>query len=148
MSREGSGHTLQPTALVHEAWIRLSNIPSENWKNRSHFLAAAAEGMRRVLVDHARRKHSQKRGGQFEREILDEANMPGDLPSDDVLAINEALEAFAKKDPAAAELVKLRYFVGLTMEEAAAALNLPKRTAEGIWTYARAWLRKKIETSR
>jgi RNA polymerase sigma factor (TIGR02999 family) len=144
MAGEASGHTLQPTALVHEAWLRLGAANQQNWQSRAHFFAAAAEAMRRILVEHARRKQSLKRGGGVERETLDESALVLAAPPDELLAVHEALDNLARQDPAAAELVKLRYFVGMTMEEAAAALGLAKRTAEGLWTYARVWLHREI----
>ena len=148
MWREGAGHTLQPTALVHEAWIRLATARSPNWKSRSHFLGAAAEVMRRVLVDHARRKRSLKRGRNAEHEELHESILPLDLPAEEILEVHDALEQLSLKDPIAGELVKLRYFVGMSMEEAAATLSLSKRKAEGIWTYARVWLQRRILNDR
>jgi RNA polymerase sigma factor (TIGR02999 family) len=144
MAGEASGHTLQPTALVHEAWLRLGAANQQNWQSRAHFFAAAAEAMRRILVEHARRKQSLKRGGGVERETLDESALVLAAPPDELLAVHEALDNLARQDPAAAELVKLRYFVGMTMEEAAAALGLAKRTAEGLWTFARVWLHREI----
>lgn len=146
MAREAVGHTLQPTALVHEAWLRLAG-PNEDttWENRAHFFGAAAEAMRRILVDHARRKLSQKRGGRQTHEPLDEAVIEVPTPADELLAVHEALDALAEEDPRAAELVKLRYFVGMTMDEAAAALNMKKRSAEALWTYARVRLRRRME---
>lgn len=144
MAGESSGHTLQPTALVHEAWIRLAASDSQNWQNRAHFFAAAGEAMRRILVDHARRKHSLKRGGDAVRTELDESRLILTAPPDELLAVHEALDGLARHDPAAAELVKLRYFVGMTMEEAAQATGMAKRTAEALWTYARAWLHREI----
>jgi RNA polymerase sigma factor (TIGR02999 family) len=144
MSGESSGHTLQATALVHEAWLRLAGPSQPNWENRAHFFSAAAEAMRRNLVDHARRKQSIKRGGGAERQELEEANLILTAPPDELLAVHEALDKLASEDPAAAELVKLRYFVGMTMEESAAAMNLSKRTAENLWTYARVWLHREI----
>jgi len=144
MAGEASGHTLQPTALVHEAWLRLAGPHPERWDNRAHFFAAAAEAMRRILVEHARRKQSLKRGGGLEREELHDSLLVLASPPDELLAVHEALDQFAREDPQAAELVKLRYFVGMTMEEAAAALGLGKRTAESLWTYARVWLHREI----
>ncbi len=144
MVNEPSGHTLQPTALVHEAWMRLAGPDQPAWENRAHFFGAAAEAMRRILVDHARRKHSQKRGAGVIREELDEASLVLTAPTEELLAVNEALDTLAEEDPQAAELVKLRYFVGMTMAEAATAMNLGKRSAEGIWTYAKAWLGRRI----
>jgi RNA polymerase sigma factor (TIGR02999 family) len=144
MSAEAAGHTLQPTALVHEAWLRLVGSNQSRWQNRAHFFGAAAEAMRRILVEHARRKQSLKRGGGAEREELDASALVLAAPPDELLAVHEALDKLAAEDSAAAELVKLRYFVGMTMEEAASALGLPKRTAESLWTYARAWLSREI----
>jgi RNA polymerase sigma factor (TIGR02999 family) len=144
MAGEASGHTLQATALVHEVWLRLVGSNQQGWANRAHFFAAAAEAMRRILVEHARRKLSQKRGGGVEHAELNESAIVLAAPPDELLAVHEALDKLAKEDPAAAELVKLRYFVGMTMEEAASALGLAKRTAEGIWTYAKAWLAREI----
>ena len=144
MAGEAPGHTLQATALVHEAWLRLAGPSQQNWQNRAHFFAAAAEAMRRILVDHARRKQSLKRGGGAEREELDESALVLTAPPDELLAVHEALDKLASGDPQAAELVKLRYFVGMTMEEAAAALGMAKRTAENLWTYARLWLHREI----
>ena len=144
MAGESNGHTLQPTALVHEAWLRLAGSNQPNWENRAHFFGAAAEAMRRILVDHARRKQSLKRGGGAGHEELDESALVLTAPPDELLAVHEALDTLARQDPPAAELVKLRYFVGMTMEEAAAALGLPKRTAEDLWTYARVWLHREI----
>ena len=144
MAGESNGHTLQPTALVHEAWLRLTGSNQPNWENRAHFFGAAAEAMRRILVDHARRKQSLKRGGGAGHEELDESALVLTAPPDELLAVHEALDTLARQDPPAAELVKLRYFVGMTMEEAASALGLPKRTAEDLWTYARVWLHREI----
>jgi RNA polymerase sigma factor (TIGR02999 family) len=129
---------------VHEAWLRLVASNQQSWQNRAHFFAAAAEAMRRILVDHARRKQSQKRGGGVEHEELDESALVLTAPPDELLAVHEALDKLAQEDTTAAQLVKLRYFVGMTMEEAAAALQLAPRTAERLWTYARVWLRREI----
>lgn len=149
MAGESSGHTLQATALVHEAWLRMvGGEQQQQWQNRSHFFAAAAESMRRILVEHARRKQSLKRGGGAGHEELDEAAIVLTAPPDELLAVHDALDQLAAQDPSAAELVKLRYFVGMTMEEAASALNLPKRTAENLWTYARVWLHRRISKER
>jgi RNA polymerase sigma factor (TIGR02999 family) len=147
MSGESPGHTLQATALVHEAWLRLAGSNEQSWQNRAHFFGAAGEAMRRILVDHARRKQSLKRGGGADHEPLDEgAAVLLAAPPDELLAIHEALDALARQDSQAAELVKLRYFVGMTMEEAAAALDLAPRTAERLWTYARVWLHREIRS--
>jgi len=144
MAGEASGHTLQPTALVHEAWLRLVGGDQKTWPSRAYFFAAAAEAMRRILVEHARRKQSQKRGGEFVREELNESALILSAPPDELLAVNDALEKLALEDKPVAELVKLRYFVGMTMEEAAAALDMAPRSAERLWTYARAWLQREI----
>jgi RNA polymerase sigma factor (TIGR02999 family) len=144
MAGEAHGHTLQATALVHEVWLRLVASNQQSWQNRAHFFSAAAEAMRRILVDHARRKQSMKRGGGATHEELDESALVLAAPPDELLAVHEALEKLALEDSTAAELVKLRYFVGMTMEEAALALGLAKRTAENLWTYARVWLHREI----
>ena len=144
MAGEAAGHTLQPTALVHEAWLRLVGGDQRAWPSRAYFFAAAAEAMRRILVEHARRKHSLKRGGDFEREELNESALVLSAPPDELLAVNEALEKLSVEDRPAAELVKLRYFVGMTMEEAASALDMAPRSAERLWTYARVWLQREI----
>jgi RNA polymerase sigma factor (TIGR02999 family) len=145
MAHEARGHTLQPTALVHEAWLRLAGPgkPSE-FESRAHFFGAAAEAMRRILVEHARRKQSLKRGGDVEHELFDESAFELAAPVAELLAVHEALDQLARQDAVAAELVKLRYFVGFTMEEAAAALEMAPRSAERLWTYARAWLRRAL----
>ncbi len=146
MAQEAPGHTLQPTALVHEAWLRLVAPGQQSWQNRAHFFSAAAEAMRRILVDHARRKQSLKRGGGAQPAELNESTLVLSVPPDELLAVHDALDQLGREDPPAAELVKLRYFVGMTMEEAAAALGLAPRTAERIWTYARVWLRRQIRS--
>ena len=140
MARENPGHTLQPTALVHEAWLRLTGEENQPWDGRGHFFAAAAESMRRILIEHARRKNAVKRGGEFERVHFDniEAALVGE--GGDFLRLNEALEKLEREDPAAAQLVKLRFFTGLTNEEAGAILGVTDRTAKRYWTFARAWL--------
>jgi len=145
MAGESAGHTLQATALVHEAWLRLVGPEQQGWQNRAHFFASAAEAMRRILVDHARRKQSLKRGGGAAHEEFDESALVLTAPPDELLAVHEALDKLASEDSSAAELVKLRYFVGMTMEEAATALGLPKRTAENLWTYAKVWLHREIK---
>ena len=141
MSHELSGQTLQPTALVHEAWMRLGGSEGPSFKNRAHFFGAAAEAMRRILIDRARRRVAAKRGAGAERVDLDEIEIPSPTADDDqLLAVNEALEKFATLDPRKAELVKLRYFVGMSFEEAATALGIAVPTAKQWWAYARAWL--------
>lgn len=144
MSNESAGHTLQPTALVHGAWMRLAGPDQPDWENRAHFFGAAAESMQRILVDHARRKQSQKRGAGDMREELNDASLVLTAPTEELLTVDEALDKLAEEDPLAAELVKLRYFVGMTMAETASVMNLGKRTAEGVWTYAKAWLGRRI----
>lgn len=144
MAGEGSGHTLQATALVHEAYLRLVGGTGQRFENREHFFAAAAEAMRRILVDHARRKKSLKRGSGAAVEQLDEGAFILSAPADELLAVHEALDGLAAQDPAAAQLVKLRYFVGMTMEEAASTLNMAPRSTERLWTYAKAWLKREI----
>jgi RNA polymerase sigma factor (TIGR02999 family) len=147
LARESPGHTLQPTALVHEAWLRMIGDGNEQFEGRAHFFAVAAEAMRRILVESARRKSSLKRGADAQREELNELHLIQAVPSEELLAVDEALDRLAAEDPMSANLVKLRYFVGMTMEEAAVALGLPQRTAERLWTYSRAWLRRKITES-
>jgi RNA polymerase sigma factor (TIGR02999 family) len=144
MAGEAPGNTLQATALVHEAWIKLVGDGDPNFENRAHFFSAAAEAMRRILVDSARRKHATKRGSGTSPEKLKEEHWVEQGPSEELLAVDEALEALAKEDPTAANLVKLRYFAGMTMTEAAATLGMPLRSTEALWTYARAWLRRQI----
>lgn len=145
MASESPDHTLQPTALVHEAWIRLVAPGQQTWENRAHFFSAAAEAMRRILVEHARRKLSQKRGGGIPAAELDENEIVLTAPPDELMAVHEALERLVKEDPPSAELVKLRYFVGMTMEEAADAMGMAVRSAERLWTFARAWLKREIQ---
>jgi RNA polymerase sigma factor (TIGR02999 family) len=143
---EPSGNTLQPTALVHEAYLRLVGTPEgDRWDHRGHFFAAAAEAMRRILIDQARRKAALRHGGGRERQGLDPdvAAMPE--PREDLLALDAALDKLAAEDPLKADLVKLRYFVGMSLAEAAAALGLSERTAGRHWAYARAWLRRAVE---
>jgi len=138
MAREKPGQTLDATALVHEAYLRL--VGDQQFDNRGHFFAAAAEAMRRILVDYARRKRRPKHGGERRRVSLDEALCLLDGPNDDVLALHEALEKFAGEDPAKAELVKLHCFAGLSLEEAGRLLGISHRTAKRHWSYSRAWL--------
>lgn len=143
------GHTLQPTALVHEAWLRLVGNDGEvQFQNRSHFFAAAAEAMRHILIDRARRKRALRHGGGQQRVDADEMEIAAPADDDELLAVNEALDRLARADPAKAELVKLRYFVGMTIEEAAAALGISEPTAKRRWTLARAWLFNEISSQR
>jgi RNA polymerase sigma factor (TIGR02999 family) len=145
LAQEKPGQTLQATALVHEAYLRLVDVEeAQHWNGRGHFFAAAAEAMRRVLVENARRKQRVKHGGGRQRIDLDEALLVAVDPSDDLLALDEALGRFEGVDPVAAQLVKLRYFAGLSMPQAAEALGLPLRTAERNWTYARTWLHRQL----
>jgi RNA polymerase sigma factor (TIGR02999 family) len=145
MASESPDHTLQPTALVHEAYLRLVDVErAQHWNSRGHFFAAAAEAMRRILVDSARRTASRKRGGDLERRDMEEMEFAASHRSDDVVAVDEALTELATVDAAAADLVKLRYFGGLTAEEAAEALEISPRTADRLWTFARSWLFRKL----
>ncbi len=140
LAREKPGRTLQTTALVHEAYLRLLDAEAQNWKSRTHFFAAVAEAMRRILVDEARRRHCQKREGGRRRVDLEEEDLAGERPSEDVLAIDEALTALAQVDPVKADVVKLRYFAGLSLEQTAEALSLSPTTVKRHWRFARAWL--------
>jgi RNA polymerase sigma factor (TIGR02999 family) len=145
LAREAPGQTLQATALIHEAYLRLVDTDTEQqWSGRGHFFAAAAEAMRRILVENARRKGRRKRGGDRRRVALDLAEPAAPQPSDDLLALDEALERLAAKDRAKADLVKLRYFAGLTMEQTAEMLGISLATAHRWWNYARAWLHQDI----
>jgi RNA polymerase sigma factor (TIGR02999 family) len=148
MAREAPGHDLQPTALVHEAWLRLTGCNDQHFENRAHFFAAAAEAMRRILVEHTRRQQTLKRGGAAEHQDYENTELVVTAPPDELLAVHEALEVLEKQDPEAAELVKLRYFGGMSMEEAACAMGMAKRTAEKLWTYARTWLHAEIRKRR
>ncbi len=145
MAREAPGQTLQPTALVHEAWLRLVDEEGRaRFENRAHFFAAAAEAMRRILVERARRRRTEKRGGDRERVTLGAEELAAPAAPDEILAVHEALDKLALVSARKAELVKLRYFVGLTFEEAASLLGISVPTAERDWAYARAWLRVEI----
>lgn len=142
LSQESPGLTLEATALVHEAYIRLVDVDKpQQWQGRKHFFAAAAEAMRRILIDSARRKGRLKRGGERKRVDLDSADLLCTSAPDEVLAIDDALSKLATEDPEAAQLVKLRYFAGLSVEDAAATIGLSRSTAYEHWAYARAWLR-------
>ena len=142
LAQESPGQTLQATALVHEAYLRLMGpaTPGKQWEGRGHFFAAAAEAMRRILINRARDKNRHKRGGDLRRVDLDAIEVALDTPDEDLLALDEALEQLVAHDKVCADLVKLRYFAGLTLAEAAEALAMPRRTADRHWAYARAWL--------
>jgi RNA polymerase sigma factor (TIGR02999 family) len=148
MAQERPGQTLQATALVHEAYLRLVDRERvQRWDSRGHFFAAAAEAMRRILVEQARRKQRIKRGGDFQRVEIDETEIAMVGPGDDPIALDEALTRLAEKHPEKAELVKLRYFAGLTVTEAAQALGISTTTADRHWTYARAWLFRELSVA-
>ena len=146
LAGEKPGQTLQATALVHEAYLRLvdaERVP--NWDSRGHFFAAAAEAMRRILIDNARRKRTEKHGGNHRRWDLDDVDLTVDVPSGDVLALDEALRKLEAAEPVKAELVKLRYFAGLSIDDAARVLGIAPATAKRHWVYARAWLFRTME---
>jgi RNA polymerase sigma factor (TIGR02999 family) len=148
LAHESPGQTLQATDLVHEAYLRLvDRAQAQYFNSRGHFFAAAAQAMRRILVENARRKHSRKRGGDRSRLDFDQLQLAAAEPREDLLALDEALLRLAATDRAAAELVQLRYFAGLTLPEAAKVLGISPRTAGRLWTYARAWLRREVEGS-
>jgi RNA polymerase sigma factor (TIGR02999 family) len=148
MAREAPGQTLQPTALVHEVWLRLGADAQPQWQNRAHFFAAAAEAMRRILVDSARRKQCLKHGGQLERVDLDSVELPLPIPDDELLALDEALNRLATVESRAAEVIKLCFFLGLTQEEAAKELGISISTAKRLWLFARAWLFREMKKTR
>jgi RNA polymerase sigma factor (TIGR02999 family) len=146
LAREKPGQTLQATALVHEAYLRLvGQGGGQPWNGRGHFFAAAAQAMRRILVENARRKKQARHGGELARRELDEELLAAPGPREDLLALDEALNKFAAENRAAADLVQLRYFAGLTLPEAAQALGTSPRTDGRLWAYARAWLRREVE---
>jgi RNA polymerase sigma factor (TIGR02999 family) len=146
LAQEKPGQTLEATALVHEAYLRLVDAEKDQtWNSRGHFFAAAAEAMRRILVESARRKCTWKRGGSRVRQGLDEQNVVAPEVPDELLALDEALSQLAGADPQAAELVTLRYFAGFTVKQAAEALGISPRSADFLWAFARAWLLRKIE---
>ncbi len=147
LSQERHNHTLQPTALVHEAYLKLVDQTRVDWQGRSHFFAVAAQAMRRILVDHARSRQREKRGGGRARVTLDEAVALSPQKDEDVLALDEALEKLAKLDARQAKVVELRFFGGMNVEEVAAALSVSKRTVEGDWTFARAWLSRELRAA-
>jgi len=145
LAQEAAGQTLEATALVHEAYVRLVDAEAEpKWNHRGHFFAAAAESMRRILVEKARRKQRVKHGGEHHRVEIDDERLVCSVPADQILALDEALERFDQEEPEKAQLVKLRFFAGLSIEEVAEALGISRATASRHWTYARAWLHDAI----
>ena len=144
MSQEVSGQTLQPTALVHEAWLRLVREDRTTWQNRAQFFSAAGEAMRRILIEKARQKLTKKRGNKPAAEEVKEFHIVLTAPSEQVRAVHEALDELSRQKPEAAEWVKLRYFIGMTLPEAAEAMETSLRTANRLWVYARAWLQCEI----
>ena len=144
LAGEAAGQTLQPTALVHEAYLRLVGNEDPRWENRGHFFAAAAESMRRILVDRARKKGRLRHGGGRQRVAIEKVELAVDAPAEELLALNEALEKLEREDPVKASLVKLRFFAGLTSQQAAEALGVSKATADRHWAFARAWLFQEI----
>jgi RNA polymerase sigma factor (TIGR02999 family) len=145
LAHESPGQTLQPTALVHEAWLRLVGDRNPSFNNREHFFRASAEAMRRILIDRARRKHTERHGGGFQRVDFAGFDLAAPLVDDQLLAVNEALEKFALEHPVQAELVKLRYFAGLTNEEVSEVMGISVSTAKNYWTFSRAWLLNEVE---
>ena len=145
LAHEAPGQTLQPTALVHEAWLRLVGDRAPSFNDREHFFRASAEAMRRILIDRARRKQTQRHGGSYQRVDFEGLNLAAPPVDDQLLALNEALENFALEYPVQAELVKLRYFAGLTNEEASQVMGVSVSTAKNYWTFSRAWLLNEIE---
>ena len=145
MHRENVGQTIQATALVHEAYLRVADDPERTWDNRRHFFGAAAEAMRRILIDRARAKGSQKRGGDWERLPIEAADIGIDIVPDQLLEVDEALEKLELQDPDAAKLVKLRFFAGLKLKEAAEVMGMAERSAQRLWAYARTWLFQAIK---
>ena len=144
LRKEADGNTLQPTGLVHEAYLRLIGSENDDWENRAHFFGAAAEAMRRILIDRARARKSQKKGGDAKHVSLDGLTEISVEKADELIALDQALDELAEVDGAKADLVKLRFFVGLNMEEAAGALGISIRTAERNWSYARVWLQRQM----
>ena len=145
MAQQPPGQTLQPTALVHEVWLKLVGSGNPRFKNRAHFFSAAAEAMRHILIDRARRKRTQRHGGDFAKVALDDLDFAAPCPDDQLLAVNEALDKFALKYPNQAEVVKLRYFGGMTNEEVSQLLEVSLSTVKNYWNFSRAWLFKEIE---
>src|SRR5215471_1725374 len=146
LATEPPGQTLQATALVHEAWLSLASSGEARWQDRTHFLAAAAEAMRHILIDRARRRKRVRHGGELRRVDLEHVDLASVTDDDTLLRVDEALTKFAVEDPSKAELVKLRYFVGLSIPEAAEAMGMSESTAKRAWAYARAWLYKELRS--
>jgi RNA polymerase sigma factor (TIGR02999 family) len=146
MANEAAGQTLQPTALVHEAWLRLVGNQNQKWDGRAHFFAAAAEAMRRILIDRARRKRAVRHGGNQQRVDIQDVDLASQADDDQLLAVNDGLDKLAAQHKVEAELVKLRYFVGMTNDEAAEVLGISPRTAKHYWTHARAWLYREFQS--
>src|SRR5262245_18715400 len=147
MAQEAAGQTLQPTALVHEAWLRLGGSEQPSWQNRAHFFAAAAEAMRRILIDRARSKGRQRHGGQWERVNIEHVTIACEDADDTVLAVSEALDKLGAQDPMKAEIAKLRYFVGMTHQEIADALGIAEPTVRRHWAFARSWLYAELKST-
>jgi RNA polymerase sigma factor (TIGR02999 family) len=148
MAHEAANQTLQPTALVHEAWLRLVGNENQHWNGRAHFFGAAAEAMRRILIEKARRRGAQRHGGGLERVDIPMLDLAVNTDDEQLFAVNEALDKLAAQNPAKAELVKLRYFVGMTIAEAAEALGISEPSARRQWAFARAWLYREIKAQR
>jgi len=148
MAQEAAGNTLQPTALVHEAWLRLVGGPAQDWNSRNHFFMAAAQAVRRILIDRARQKGRIKRGGDHQRVPIEQLDVAINADSETLLLVEEAMAGLAKADPVKAKLVELRFFTGLSLEEAAQVLGVSVPTAKRYWAYARAWLFQEIERLR
>ena len=147
MARESAGHTLQPTALVHEAWLRLVNDEDRSWNNRAYFFAAAAEAMRRILVEHARRKSRLKHGGGQERVNIEDLDLADATPDEKLLLVNEALERLERENPERARVVVLRYFAGMTNKEVGETLGISERSVDRHWVCAKTWLFNQIRGS-
>jgi RNA polymerase sigma factor (TIGR02999 family) len=145
MAQESPGQTLQPTALVHEAWLRLVGSETPNFQNRAHFFSAAAEAMRRILIDRARRRRTQRHGGGYERVNLDDCDLAAPQADDELLAVNDALDQLSKEHPMQAEVVKLRYFGGRTNDEVAQVLGISVASVKNYWAFSRAWLLQEIK---
>jgi len=146
MAMEAPEHTLQPTALVHEAWLRIAGDGNLSWDGRGHFFTAAAEAMRRILVESARRKKRLKHGGEWKRVEVEAVDIPLPMPGDELIALDDALDGLAKVDASAAEVVKLSFFVGLTQEQVAREMGISLATVERRWAFARAWLFRRIRS--